>query len=450
MRPSKPVMPPMDNHTLLAQDRQYVWHPYSNISPDNPLFAVESAEACTLHLANGQQVIDGMSSWWSTIHGYNHPTLNAAVSEQLSKMAHVMFGGLTHEPAVRLAKQLVEMTPKGLDRVFFADSGSIAVEVACKMALQYWIGKKQPEKSRFLAFEGGYHGDTFGTMSVCDPHNGMHGLFAGRLANNDFLPRPLPVFDTNITTSRSTCTLEDQHTHLGALKKHIQSNAKHLAAVIIEPTVQNAGGMYFYSPEYLKQLKILCEEYDVLLIADEIATGFGRTGKLFGCDHAGLSPDIMCLGKALTGGYMTLAATLCSDDIAQTISQSEASVLMHGPTFMGNPLACAAANASLSILKEGHWSKQVSGIEQQLKEELTAFKDHEAVADTRVLGAIGVIELKQAVEMKTLQPFIVEQGIWLRPFGKLLYTMPPYIIRPEELQKITQGMAACLDFHMTS
>ena len=439
----------MDNHTLLEQDRQYVWHPYSNISPDNPLFAVESAQGCTLHLTNGQAVIDGMSSWWSTIHGYNHPALNAAVSKQLSKMAHVMFGGLTHEPAVTLAKQLVDMTPKGLDRVFFADSGSIAVEVACKMALQYWIAKKRPEKGRFLAFEGGYHGDTFGTMSICDPHNGMHGLFAGRLIKDDFLPRPMPPLRTG-EKAESVCTSEKAGEHFEGLRKYIQSHAKQLAGVIIEPIAQNAGGMYFYSPAYLKQLKALCLEYDVLLIADEIATGFGRTGKLFGCDHAAISPDIMCLGKALTGGYMTLAATLCSEEIAQAISDSEASVLMHGPTFMANPLACATANASLKLLQKGQWLTQVLHIEHQLKQQLIPLKDHEAVADTRVLGAIGVIELKQAVDMKTLQPFIVEQGIWLRPFGKLLYTMPPYIVQPEELQSITQGMAASLDFHIAN
>lgn len=426
----------MNHDELLNLDRQHLWHPYSNSLPNNPLFAVKSAKGCQLTLADDRQLIDGMASWWSAIHGYNNPALNQAIKQQLPKMAHVMFGGLTHEPAITLAKKLVEMTPHGLNRVFLADSGSVSVEVALKMAQQYWIAQNKPNKSKFLSFEGAYHGDTFGAMSVCDPHNGMHSLFADRLAKNIYASKPAPALGNRW----------EKH-YINDTARLIEKHHQTLAAVILEPIAQGAGGMYFYTAEFLSQLKQLCEKYDVLFIADEIATGFGRTGKLFACEHASITPDIMCLGKALTGGYMTLAATLCTDEIANTISHSDVGALMHGPTFMGNPLACAVSNASLDLLTNNNWQQQVTNIENQLKDELLPLNNLDGVTESRVLGAIGVVELAEPVNMQKLQPFLVDQGLWLRPFGKLLYTMPPYIIKPTELSVITSGIAAAIEFH---
>ncbi len=425
----------MNSDTLIAKDRQFLWHPYSNTNPNNPLFAVASAKGCKLTLTDGRELIDGMASWWCAVHGYNHPALNQAVVEQLANMAHVMFGGLTHAPAVTLAERLVAITPAGLDKVFLADSGSVSVEVALKMARQYWLAKKQPNKQSMLSFKQGYHGDTTGAMSVCDPDNGMHHLFAGSLGHNYFCAAPTPVFGSATTEA-----------DLAELTQTLSEHHSKIAAVIIEPIVQGAGGMRFYSADFLRALRQLCDSHDVLLIADEIATGFGRTGKLFACEHAGIAPDILCLGKALTGGYMTLAATLCSNNIANTISQSEVGVLMHGPTFMGNPLACAVANASLELLLGNPWQQQVKTIETQLAAQLAPLQNHPAVAEVRTLGAIGVVELKEAVDMRQVQPFIVEQGVWLRPFGKRLYTMPPFIIAPDELSKITQVMIKTCDF----
>ncbi len=420
---------------LIARDRKSLWHPYSNSLASNPLFAVRSAEGRTITLHDGRQLIDGMASWWSAIHGYNHPTLNQAITAQTEKMAHVMFGGLTHEPAITLAEKLVSLTPEPLQRVFLADSGSVSVEVALKMAKQYWFAKGKPQKANMLAFHSGYHGDTWGAMGVCDPDNGMHKLFSGSQGGNIFATAP-PALDSE----------KDIYTqYLAELEQQIQSNHQHLAAVIIEPVVQGAGGMRVYDPAYLSALRSLCDQYDLLLVADEIATGFGRTGRWFACNHANISPDIMCLGKALTGGYMTLAATLCTNTIADTISHSEAGVLMHGPTFMGNPLACAVANASLELLMDNQWQQQVSDISHQLLTELSPLKNHISVSDVRVFGAIGVVELKEPVDMEHIQPLIVDQGVWLRPFGKLLYTMPPYTIESCELTAITDCMKFVCD-----
>ncbi|WP_394201753.1 adenosylmethionine--8-amino-7-oxononanoate transaminase [Marinagarivorans algicola] len=427
----------MDNTALLAADRNTLWHPYSNTSKDNPLYAVKSASGCTLTLADDRRLIDGMASWWSTIHGYNHPTLNQAITTQLESMAHVMFGGLTHEPAIQLAQSLIRLTPEGLNRVFLADSGSVSVEVALKMARQYWLAKKQPKKQKFLAFSHAYHGDTFGAMSVCDPDNGMHALFSAQLPQQHFCAAPLPTWGNTFNPD----------IHLSDIKNTLKKHHHEIAAVILEPIVQGAGGMRFYSPQTLQGIKQLCVEYNVLLIADEIATGFGRTGKWFACEHADITPDILCLGKALTGGYMTLAATLCTDDIAQSISDSDCGVLMHGPTFMANPLACSVANASIALLEQNHWPQQVSAIEQQLTQALAPAKAIEGVKNVRTLGAIGVIELERPVDMQRIQPFIVDQGVWLRPFGKLLYTMPPYCINAHELATISQAMLETCQFH---
>ena len=374
--------------SLLDDDKKYVWHPYSSIVSDTPIFPIESANGVYLTLENGDQLIDGMSSWWCAIHGYNVPALNEAIKNQLDKMAHVMFGGLTHTPAVALCKKLVEITPDNLDSVFLADSGSVSVEIAMKMAIQYWQAKQQPEKTKFISLRNGYHGDTIGAMSVCDPVTGMHTLFNDILAKNFFIPSPECKFGEPCQTEH----IENLNT---TLEKHHAS----VAALILEPIIQGAGGMKFYSADYLQQAKSLCEKYNVLLIADEIATGFGRSGKLFACEYAGISPDIMCLGKSLTGGYMTLAATLCSKEISQTISDHPPHVFMHGPTFMANPLACSVALASIRLLQESDWQTKINNIEQMLIKGLKKCSQLDDVEDVRVLGAIGVVELKNTVNM---------------------------------------------------
>lgn len=418
------------NNDVLQRDQEYVWHPYSAINSENPVFEVESASGVRLRLADGRELIDGMSSWWCAIHGYNHPKLNEAVKAQLDKMSHVMFGGLTHQPAVDLAEKLVNMTPVSLQNVFFSDSGSVAVEVAMKMAIQYWYSKQQPDKQHFLTIRSGYHGDTFGAMSVSDPVTGMHSLFSNVLTPQYFVDAPACRFG-------ESCTDDD----IAQMKACLQENAGNIAAVILEPIVQGAGGMRFYSAEYLNRVRQLCTDFGVLLILDEIATGFGRTGKMFACEHANVTPDIMCVGKALTGGYMSLAATLTSTEVSATISSGEPGLFMHGPTFMANPLACSTALASIDLLLSSPWQEMVIKIEKILFDGLTGCRNKPGVVDVRVLGAIGVVELDNAVNMRTIPEKFVQQGVWLRPFGRLIYIMPPYIINEADLRVLTAAVA---------
>lgn len=414
---------------LLKIDNEIIWHPYSALGSDLPVFPVVSAEGVYLRLADGRELIDGMSSWWSAIHGYNQPQINQAIKDQLDNMSHVMFGGITHPPAVELAQTLIEITPDTLTSVFFSDSGSVSVEVAMKMAIQYWHDKQKPEKQQFLSLRSGYHGDTFGAMSVCDPVTGMHSLFNRSLNQQIFIDAPGGQVD-------GPCNESDLKNLASALQQHHQQ----LAAFILEPVVQGAGGMRFYSADFLNQARKLCDQYNVLLIFDEIATGFGRTGKLFACEYTQIQPDIMCIGKALTGGYLTLAATLVNSEIAQTISQGEPGVFMHGPTFMANPLACTAANASIKLLLQSDWQTKIKQIESWLKDALLKCSTLNNVTDVRVLGAIGVVELTKAVDMKTVQTALVEQGVWIRPFGKLVYLMPPYIINKTETKKLCDSI----------
>ncbi len=414
---------------LLDLDKQFIWHPYSSLGSELPVFPVVSAKGVKLKLADNRELIDGMSSWWSAIHGYNHPQMNRAMEAQLNNMSHVMFGGLTHPPAIDLASTLVNITPDSLSSVFFSDSGSVAVEVAMKMAIQYWHDKQLPDKQKFLTVRSGYHGDTFGAMSVCDPQTGMHSLFNQTLAQQFFIASPTTPFN-------EPCNKTD----LENLTTAFQQHANNIAAFIIEPVVQGAGGMRFYSADYLNKVRELCDEFNVLLIFDEIATGFGRTGKLFASEHTQIQPDIMCIGKALTGGYLSLAATLSNKEVAQTISNGNPGVFMHGPTFMANPLACAAANASIKILLTTDWQKNISNIQQWLTTSLKKCNDLASVEEVRVLGAIAVVECKQPVDMKTIQTAFVEQGVWIRPFGKLVYLMPPYIIQQSEIQKLADAI----------
>ena len=423
-------------NSWLAADYAHVWHPYSAIGADLPVFPVQSAEGVRIKLADGRELIDGMASWWCAIHGYNHPVLNQAVENQLKDMAHVMFGGLTHRPAVELAEKLVSLTPEPLQSVFFSDSGSVAVEVSMKLAIQYWVAKGVAGKQRFVTIRHGYHGDTLGAMSVCDPVNGMHTLFADILPQQFFVDAPDCRFG-------ESCSDED----IQPMEEVLTGHSHRIAAVILEPVVQGAGGMRFYSADYLRRVRELCDRHDVLLIADEIATGFGRTGKLFACEYAGITPDILCLGKALTGGYLSLAATLTTRDVSSTISQGKPGVFMHGPTFMANPLACATALASLQLLLTSPWQEHVQRIEQGLRKGLEPCEAFAHVTDVRVLGAIGVVELATAVDLKQVQPLFVEQGVWVRPFGRLVYLMPPFIISNTDLKVLTDavvGVVGCL------
>lgn len=421
----------------LAFDRTHLWHPYTSLTDPLPVYPVERAEGTQLYLSGGRQLTDGMSSWWAAIHGYNHPQLNAAVQEQLTAMSHVMFGGLTHQPAIDLGKLLVKCTPSKLDRVFLCDSGSIAVEVAMKMALQYQHARKQPQRSKFLTLAKGYHGDTTGAMSVCDPVSGMHQLFRGFLPEHHFMEAPKQGFEHSLSNA------EKQD-----LAVFFEAHAHEAAAFILEPIVQGAGGMRIYSPAYLTSIQALCKQHDLLFIADEIATGFGRTGKFFAVEHAAVQPDIMCVGKAITGGYLTLAATLCTANIAQTIGEGETSVLMHGPTFMANPLACAVAVASINLLLESPWQTIITQIEAQLKEELLPALAHPRVTDVRILGAIGVIETTTVIKVAEAQAFFVEQGVWIRPFRKLIYVMPPYCSSIENLAALGKAMREVLDLEV--
>ena len=423
----------MDSATLLAIDRAHAWHPYTAPLDRDPVYPVRAARGCELELCDGRVLIDGMASWWCAIHGYNHPVLNQAARAQLDQMAHVMFGGLTHEPAVRLVRTLVELTPEPLQHVFLCDSGSVAVEVAIKMALQFWIAAGQPQRHRLLTIRSGYHGDTFNAMSVCDPVTGMHQLFNRVLPQQLFAPAPRSRFG-------EACAEAD----IAPVAELLARHRHELAAVILEPIVQGAGGMRFYSADYLRRVRELCDQYDVLLIADEIATGFGRTGRLFACEHADIAPDILTLGKALTGGYLTLAATLASQRVAHGIASGAPGVFMHGPTFMGNPLACAIANASIELLLAHDWAATIRRLEQGLNTGLAPARTLAGVAEVRVLGGIGVVELEQPVPMREIQRQLVERGVWVRPFGRLVYLMPPYVITDAQLAHLCAAVVAVL------
>ncbi|NNU12920.1 adenosylmethionine--8-amino-7-oxononanoate transaminase [Vibrio parahaemolyticus] len=416
----------------LAFDRHHIWHPYTSTLTPLTCYPVASANGVNIKLEDGTELVDGMSSWWSTIHGYNHPHLNQAAHQQIDQVSHVMFGGITHQPAISLCKKLLSLAPNNLEHVFLADSGSVAVEVSLKMALQYWHAKGE-RRPKFLTLRHGYHGDTFAAMSVTDPDNSMHSLYKGFLPEHIFAQSP-------------TCGYWDEWKpeDLADFEHKIDSHHQELAAVILEPIVQGAGGMHIYHPEFLKGVRRLCDKYDLLLIADEIATGFGRTGKLFACEHADIQPDILCVGKALTGGYMTLSATLASKHVADTVCGGDAGCFMHGPTFMGNPLACAVATASLELIEQGDWQQQTQQIEMLFSELLPKLEEYDLVNNTRWLGAIGVVETHRPVNMETIQALFVEHGVWIRPFGKLIYMMPPFISKPEDIEKLINAIDAAL------
>ncbi len=421
----------MDSAALLALDAQHVWHPYAPMPAKVPSLLVAEADGVRLKLADGRELVDGMSSWWSAIHGYRHPALDKALATQAGRMSHVMFGGLTHEPAITLATTLVELTPDGLEHVFLCDSGSVSVEVAAKMCLQYQRSRGKDAKRKLLTWRGGYHGDTFTPMSVCDPEGGMHSLWRGVLPEQVFVPAPPSGFDAPLDQS-----------YVDTLAREIEAHADELAAVIVEPVVQGAGGMRFHHPGYLRALRELTEKHDLLLIFDEIATGFGRTGAMFAAEHAGVTPDVLCLGKALTGGYLSMAAALCTPEVAAGISRGALPVLAHGPTFMGNPLASAVANASLALLKEGRWRDDVARLETGLRSGLAQARELPGVIDVRVLGGIGVLQLDHEVDMAVATEVATARGAWLRPFRDLVYAMPPYVTGEDDLEVITGAMLA--------
>lgn len=420
-----------DAERCLDYDRQHVWHPYAALPGSDPRYLVTGAEGVYLELSDGRRLIDGISSWWTAILGHRHPELVRAAQTQLERLPHVMFGGLTHEPAVRLAEELLALVPRGLAHVFFCDSGSVSVEVAMKMAIQYQAACGRPKRKRFASIRRGYHGDTFGAMSVCDPERGMHGFFAGALLEQVFVPAPVSPFGGGALPEDIT-----------ALEHIIAQHADELCGLILEPVVQNTGGLRFYSADYLRAARRVCSEHGVLLIADEIATGFGRTGRLFACEHAGVTPDLMCVGKALTGGVSSLAATLAMPAIAEAIGRSAPRRFMHGPTFMGHALGCSVARALIAALSDYPWRERVAAIEAQLSLELEPCRELAGVADVRVLGAIGVLEMRTDIDVERAVPALVERGVWLRPFGNLLYTMPPYVITERELSEVTLAMRA--------
>ncbi|UCX05194.1 adenosylmethionine--8-amino-7-oxononanoate transaminase [Shewanella glacialimarina] len=425
-----------------AFDRQHIWHPYTSMTQSMPVHGVVSGQDCELVLDNGRKLIDGTSSWWACVHGYGHPHILAAMQQQLHQLSHVMFGGITHQPAIDTSKLLVEMTCSRLTKVFLADSGSIAVEVALKMALQYWQGRNQPNKQKIMTVKRGYHGDTFAAMNVCDPEDGMHTMFGDNVTQQIFIAAPQTPFgfsaalDPQLPLNDQDLAIEDETALITAFETHHQD----VAAIIIEPIMQGAGGMRFYSPAYLTRLRQLCDQFNVLLILDEIATGFGRTGKLFAYEHSNIEPDLLCLGKALTGGYISLAATMCSDEVAKGISDSPAGVFMHGPTFMANPLACAAATASLQLINQQQWPAQINMIEQQMITELAEAIEFDQVKDVRILGGVGVIEMRHTVNTAQLQQAFIDQGVWVRPFSNLIYIMPPYTISSAQLSQLTRAM----------
>ena len=417
---------------LVERDRAHVWHPYCSVTDHAPLWPVVDANGTRLVLEDGRELVDGMSSWWAAIHGYRHPVLDAALHAQVDRFSHVMFGGLTHEPAVGLAELLVEITPTALSRVFFADSGSVAVEVAVKLALQHWQGLRRPERNLLLTVRGGYHGDTAGAMSVCDPVTGMHGLFRDYVAQQVFVARPRPLFDEEFVDS-----------DLDEVREALRTHSGRLAALVVEPVLQGAGGMRAYSPAYLRALVELCREHGLLVVFDEIATGFGRTGPLFAMEHAGVVPDVLCLGKALTGGYLTLGAVLCTTAVAEAVC-ADGGAFMHGPTFMANPLACAVATASTRLLLAGPWQQTIARLGDRLRDGLAPARALPGVADVRVLGGVGVVELAEPPDARRLQAALVERGAWVRPFGRLLYAMPPYVSTDADLATVTSAMVGAI------